>query len=119
MEQQADVTKAASNAQGLWNLHNRSSVVANKIKDVVGRKLKTPCPTRWNTFYDATGASGDGAQGPRDHGGHNDVIKSEAAGKRAAAPAFTEDDKEILQEYCKVMKPVAICLDRLQAEVNA
>ncbi|QQP36057.1 Uncharacterized protein FKW44_021033 [Caligus rogercresseyi] len=49
----------------------------------------------------------------------NDAIKSEAAGKRVAAPAFTEDDKEILQEYCKVMKPVAICLDRLQAEVNA
>ncbi|QQP39851.1 Hypothetical protein FKW44_013701 [Caligus rogercresseyi] len=41
----------------------------------------------------------------------NDAIKSEAAGKRAAAPAFTEDDKEILQEYCKVMKPVAICLE--------
>lgn len=49
----------------------------------------------------------------------NEVMKSEAAGKRAAAPVFTEEDKEILQEYCKVMKPVAICLDRLQAEVNA
>ncbi|QQP57303.1 Uncharacterized protein FKW44_002235 [Caligus rogercresseyi] len=31
----------------------------------------------------------------------NDAIKSEAAGKRAAAPAFTEDDKEILQEYAR------------------
>jgi phosphoribosylamine-glycine ligase len=49
----------------------------------------------------------------------NEVMKSEAAGKRAAAPVFTEKHKEILQEYCKVMMPVAICLDRLQAEVNA
>ena len=39
-------TKAAAKAQALWNLHNRSSVVANRIKEVLGRKLKTPCPTR-------------------------------------------------------------------------
>ncbi|QQP53364.1 Uncharacterized protein FKW44_005824, partial [Caligus rogercresseyi] len=108
---QAAVYKGSLQRPGLWNLHNRSSVVANKIKDVVCRKLKTPCPT--------SVPPGDGGQGPRDHGGHNDAIKSEAVGNWAAVPAFTEDDKEILQEYCKVIKPVAICLDRLQAEVNA
>ena len=26
---------------------------------------------------------------------------------------------QVLQEYCKVMKPLANCLDRLQAEENA
>ncbi|KAG0719484.1 putative AC9 transposase [Chionoecetes opilio] len=113
-------TKAAAKAQGLWNLHNRSSVVANKIRDVVGRKLNTPCPTRWNTLYDATECLLKTAlKDPETIEAINEVMKSEAAGKRAAAPVFTEEDKEILQEYCKVMKPVAICLDRLQAEVNA
>ena len=28
-------------------------------------------------------------------------------------------DKEVLEEYVKVMAPVAVCLDRLQAEENA
>ncbi|KAG0718858.1 hypothetical protein GWK47_007454 [Chionoecetes opilio] len=113
-------TKAAAKAQGLWNLHNRSSVVANKIRDVVGRKLNTPCPTRWNTLYDATECLLKTAlKDPETIEAINEVMKSEAAGKRAAAPVFTEEDKEILQEYCKVMKPVAICLHRLQAEVNA
>ncbi|QQP37405.1 Hypothetical protein FKW44_017653, partial [Caligus rogercresseyi] len=74
----------------------------------------------WNTFYDATVCLLETAlKDPETMEAINDAIKSEAAEKRAAAPAFTEDDKEILQEYYKVMKPVAICLDRLQAEVNA
>lgn len=38
--------KAAAKAQALWNLHNRSSVFANKILDKFGRKLKTPVQTR-------------------------------------------------------------------------
>ncbi|KAG0726041.1 hypothetical protein GWK47_037384 [Chionoecetes opilio] len=101
-------TKAAAKAQGLWNLHNRSSVVANKIRDVV------------EYLYDATECLLKTAlKDPETIEAINEVMKSEAAGKRAAAPVFTEEDKEILQEYCKVMKPVAICLDRLQAEVNA
>ncbi|QQP56085.1 Uncharacterized protein FKW44_000641, partial [Caligus rogercresseyi] len=74
----------------------------------------------WNTFYDATVCLLETALKDQETlKAINDAIKSEAAGNRAAAPAFTEDDKEILQEYSKVMKPVAICLDRLQAEVNA
>ncbi|KAG0710885.1 hypothetical protein GWK47_021863 [Chionoecetes opilio] len=99
-------TKAAAKAQGLGTC--------------------TTGPLWWPTRSGCGGqkaeytpAQLDGAQGPRDHRGLNEVMKSEAAGKRAAAPVFTEEDKEILQEYCKVMKPVAICLDRLQAEVNA
>ncbi|KAG0723926.1 hypothetical protein GWK47_041696 [Chionoecetes opilio] len=39
----APFTKAAAKAQGTWNLQNRSSVVANSIKEKTGRKLKTYC----------------------------------------------------------------------------
>lgn len=33
--------------------------------------------------------------------------------------AFTELDRELLAEYVKILKPVAICLDTLQSEGNA
>ncbi|QQP35530.1 Uncharacterized protein FKW44_023784 [Caligus rogercresseyi] len=48
-----------------------------------------------------------------------EVMKSEADGKRAASHNFTEEDNEILHLYCKMIKPVAICLDRLQSEANS
>ncbi|KAK4313173.1 hypothetical protein Pmani_015457 [Petrolisthes manimaculis] len=33
--------------------------------------------------------------------------------------AFYEGDKDMLAQYCKIMKPVAICLDILQSGDNA
>ena len=33
--------------------------------------------------------------------------------------AFYESGKDLLAQYCKIMKPVAICLDTLQSEENA
>ncbi|KAG0711032.1 hypothetical protein GWK47_021560 [Chionoecetes opilio] len=108
-------------AQGLWNLHNRSSVVANKIRDVVGRKLNTPCPTRWNTLYDATEcllktALKDPETIEAIKRGHEE---RGSWGKGQTALSSLRRTRRFCREYCKVMKPVAICLHRLQAEVNA
>ncbi|KAG0710623.1 hypothetical protein GWK47_022410 [Chionoecetes opilio] len=47
----APFTKAAAKAQGTWNLQNRSSVVANSIKEKTGRKLKTYCVTRHSAIF--------------------------------------------------------------------
>ena len=45
--------KTAAKAQALWNIQSRSSVTANKILAAINRKLVTPVPTRWNSFFDA------------------------------------------------------------------
>ena len=39
-------SEAAAKAQVLWNLQNRSTVKAARIKEIIGCKLKTPCATR-------------------------------------------------------------------------
>lgn len=49
----APFTKTVAKAQALWNCQNRRSVAANQIKEAVGKKLKTPGVTRWNSFYDS------------------------------------------------------------------
>jgi len=42
-----------SKAQALWNRQNRKVVCASSIKNQLGRKLVTPCATRWNSIYDS------------------------------------------------------------------
>ena len=48
--------KTSGKAQGLWNLQNRSSVMANKVQAAIQRKLVTPGQTRWNSYFDAINA---------------------------------------------------------------
>lgn len=43
--------KVMGKAKALWNLQNRSTVVADKIVDLVGRRLLVPNETRWNATY--------------------------------------------------------------------
>jgi hypothetical protein len=45
--------KAMGKAQSLWNAQNRSTQAADKIKEHLKRRLKTPNSTRWNSTYDA------------------------------------------------------------------
>jgi hypothetical protein len=49
----APFKKTAGKLQGLWNAQNTRTVVANEIKEALGKKLKTPGITRWNSYYDA------------------------------------------------------------------
>jgi len=42
-----------SRAQALWNRQNRKVVCASSINNQLGRKLVTPCATRWNSIYDS------------------------------------------------------------------
>ncbi|KAG0694701.1 hypothetical protein GWK47_027147 [Chionoecetes opilio] len=93
-------TKAAAKAQGLWNLHNRSLWWPTR-SGCGGQKAEYTLPNYvehnlilWNTLYDATECLLKTAlKDPETIEAINEVMKSEAAGKRAAAPVFTEEEQ--------------------------
>lgn len=97
----------------MWNCQNRRTVAANQIKEVVGKKLQTPGATRWNSFFDSCDGLLEVLADPKKKDEVNVIIRKQGL------PAFYEGDKDILAQYCKIMKPVALCLDTLQSEENA
>ena len=109
----APFTKTVAKAQGLWNCQNRRSVAANQIKEAIGKKLKTPGVTRWNSFYDSCVGLLEVLEDPDKKDELNQVIR------RQDLSPFYDGDRDLLAQYCKVMKPVAECLDILQSENNA
>ena len=88
-------------------------MVANSIKAVVGKKIKTFCVTRWNSYYDSVQSLMDVLNKPTTLAAFNDILI-----KNKVAP-FDDMDKKILSEYLMVMGPVAICLDKVQSETDA
>ncbi len=109
----APFLKTAAKAQGLWNCQNRRTVAANQIKAVVGKKLQTPGVTRWNSYYESCAGLLEVLGDSEKKDELNVIIRSQKLGP------FYESDKELLAQYCKIMKPVARCLDILQSENNA
>ncbi|XP_076057324.1 uncharacterized protein LOC143034865 [Oratosquilla oratoria] len=109
----APFTKAASKAQATWNLQNRSSLVANSIKEKTGRKLKNFCVTKWNSYYDAVSSLMDILSKQDKMRALNDILS------KKGVPTLDERDKEVLSEYMTVMKPVVECLDKVQSETSA
>jgi hypothetical protein len=107
-------TKTVGKAQALWNCQNRRSVAANQIKEAVGKKLKTPGVTRWNSFYDSCVMLHDVLVDPDKKDALNKIISKQAIGL-----PFYDVDIDLLAQYCKIMQPVATCLDILQSEENA
>ena len=89
----------------LWNLLNRSASKARETcESVVGRQLPSPVPTRWNSLYDCTKIALTVK-----------VNLNELFGK-LNLPPLKPYDIELLEEYVKIMTPVAIALDKLQSE---
>jgi hypothetical protein len=79
---------------------------AEIVKRVIGKQLRYPCPTRWNSMYDS-------------------VLQIQQLGKKVnnlmqelKLPAFKENELEFMGEYLLVMKPIAVALDKLQGEQN-
>jgi hypothetical protein len=109
----APFKKTAGKLQGLWNCQNRRTVAANQIKEAIGKKLKTPGVTRWNSYYDACAMLLEVLEDPERREKLNVVLRKQSL------PIFYDADKALLAQYCKIMKPVATCLDILQAEEKA
>ena len=108
----APFKKTAGKLQGLWNAQNTRTVFANEIKEALGRKLKTPGVTRWNSYYDACAMVLEVLEDPEKR-------EKLAVVMGRTMTRFFDADKALLAQYCKIMKPVANCLDTLQGEDKA
>ena len=111
----APFKKTAAKLQGLWNAQNMRTVAANQIKEALGKKLKTPSVTRWNSYYDACAMVLEVLEDPERREKLNVVLRRLSL----PLPAFYDVDKSLLAQYCKIMKPVSTCLDILQGEDKA
>ena len=77
----------------------------------LGRKLPTPCLTRWNSLYDSFKVL-------------NSLLQTKLAQINAICIAnniatFAQTDKEVINEFLVVMEPIAASLDKLQSENDA
>lgn len=87
----------------LWNASRRPKS-SEIIHDALGCSLTYPCPTRWNSLYDAT------IQLLKYKTKLNDL------NLKLNLCAFKEIELEYLEEFCLLMKPIATALDYLQKE---
>ncbi|XP_028969080.1 uncharacterized protein LOC114828591 [Galendromus occidentalis] len=88
----------------LWNMARRPKT-AEIIKNMTGRSLPRPCATRWNSLYDSLLALLKLRY---------DLPRLMAALQRESL--FSDEDFAYIEEYIKCSKPVAVGLDKLQAE---
>jgi len=87
-----------------WNLLSRSTVASDKVYDYCNVKFPVPIITRWNSMFDA--------------------IKKILAFKEKLIVIFEElkliklkiAEWTFLEEYSKIMQPLAVALDKLQGE---
>ena len=95
----------------MWNKQSRSTVVADKIRDQLGRLLITPNATRWNSTYDALS---------RVH----IIFKEKKADFQSLLTSeslrpITENEERFLGEFLRVFRPLALALDILQGNTEA
>jgi len=85
-----------------WNLLSRSTVVSDKVFDLCSCKFPVPNLTRWNSMYDAVHKVVTNKQ-------NLVLVFNELKMKK-----MKKNEWSFLEEYCKVMGPLAISLDKLQ-----
>jgi hypothetical protein len=93
--------------QAIWNSVHRSSKASDEVKHIcsdVGKGLLFPCPTRWNSMFDAVCRILE----LKDK--LNDICSA------LELPKFKQIDTDFLTEYSRVMQPLASTLDTLQGE---
>lgn len=88
----------------LWNMSRRPKT-SQKIVDFLGRSLKYPTPTRWNSFFDALSSL---------------LVHREKLNKLIlnldSNVLFKDVELNYLEECIAVLSPIASALDRLQSE---
>jgi hypothetical protein len=91
-------------ATAIWNATSRSTKAADAAYDIVKRRFLVPCPTRWNSYYDAVKC----------------IVQAESHLRDVCAvlslPALLQQELAFLSEYVALMEPVARALDTLQGD---
>ncbi|EFN60702.1 hypothetical protein EAG_05517, partial [Camponotus floridanus] len=91
-------------ASALWNIVHKSTKAADIIEEIAHTKLLIPCPTRWNSSYDAVCK----LLSIKNH--LNEICD------RLEKPKFKMIEIEFFEEYIAVMKTLACTIDLLQGE---
>ncbi|XP_047132369.1 zinc finger BED domain-containing protein 4-like [Hydra vulgaris] len=102
--------KAMGKCSSLWSKQNMSNRVAEKIHNTLDVYLRTPNKTRWNCIYDSLLQIKNIFS---DSNGHN---KMSNIMDFCEIQRFTNQEIQLIQEYCEVMTPLAHSLDFLQGE---
>ena len=89
----------------LWKKANTPKS-AEIIQEILGHTLSYPGPTRWNSFFDAITQI------------LNEKNKLTHLLQRLELNCFKETEILYLEEYLKVLKPLAVTLDFLQGQNN-
>lgn len=92
--------------QALWNAVHRSSKAADAVKAISDKALIHPCPTRWNSKFDAVHRLLDLSD------------KLPAICDALSLPRLKPIEMEFLREYDMVMSPLAATLDVLQGDIS-
>ncbi|XP_024869998.1 uncharacterized protein LOC112453440 [Temnothorax curvispinosus] len=88
----------------LWNMSRRPKT-SEKIVDFLGKSLKYPTPTRWNSLFDALS----------DLLVHREKL-NKLMPKLDSNVLFKDVELNYLEECIAVLSPIASALDRLQSE---
>ena len=92
-------------ATAIWNKCNLPKP-AEIIFNICRRNLVTPCITRWNSHFDSLQC----------------LLKFEPCTlkdlcQKLHLPELNESEVEFLLEYCTVLEPIAVAIDKLQDEL--
>lgn len=107
------LVRTLNKLQALWVFPRKSSQAKTYSQEVLGVSLLIPCPTRWNSKFDAISKIFE--LGPTKI---DEYINSLKKNLKSAAHLtnLEKEDWTMIIVYVKVLKPVATALDRLQGE---
>ncbi|XP_073694418.1 uncharacterized protein [Garra rufa] len=96
---------ATAKCSALWTKASRSTVAAELVQSLCGKKLVVPTVTRWNSFHNAVARITEIS-----------IPQLTTLCSQLGVRAFSEREYKFLVEYCTVTKPLTKALDRLQGE---
>ncbi|XP_055308709.1 uncharacterized protein LOC129572718 [Sitodiplosis mosellana] len=106
----------------LWNTTNRSCYAKTICQNELGCSLKVPCETRWNSKFDAINKIVDICKSDTiyERNKINILIRRLKTELRSANHLLIleQSDISVMENYVKVMQPIASALDTLQGEYN-
>ena len=94
----------------LWKAQSKSTLKAEVIEEHVGGRLKIPGATRWNSMYDALASLKEKMDQKKST--FQELLQE--IGERK----FTNDELTWHKEWLRLNRPIAHCLDKIQADVG-
>jgi hypothetical protein len=102
------IRSALAKCGQLWNNVSRSTKSSDVVEQIIGLSLRTPGETRWNATYDAIKRLME----PRVRDNLTNIMD------KLEMTRFQKIELDVLEEYLKIMAPIATALDKLQGESN-